>query len=92
MQGEFKVTLTFGNPLANFFADKSLSVPLSQVILYEVIVNLCMLLRRRKMGLFVSYAFVFYLELILNKPYIIDLLRKDKIELYVYTNFGDGRL
>ena len=59
MQGEFKVTLTFENPLANFFADKSLSVPLSQVILYKVIVNLCMLLRRLKMGLFVSYAFVF---------------------------------
>ena len=92
MQGEFKVTLTFENPLANFFADKILSVPLSQVMLYEVIVNLCMLLRRRKMGLFVSYAFVFYLELILNKPYIIDLLRKDKMGLYVYTIFGVGRL
>jgi hypothetical protein len=61
MQGEYKVTLTFENPLANFFADKSLSVPLSQVILYEVIVNLCVLLRRRKMGLFVSYAFVFFI-------------------------------
>jgi hypothetical protein len=60
MQGEYKVTLTFENPLANFFADKSLSVPLSQVILYEVIVNLCMLLRRRKMGLFVSYAFFLF--------------------------------
>jgi len=33
MQGEFKVTLTFENPLANFFADKILSVLLSQVML-----------------------------------------------------------
>ena len=63
MQGEFKVTLTFENPLANFFADKSLSVPLSQVMLYEVIINLYMPLRRHKMGLFVSYALVFLFEI-----------------------------
>jgi hypothetical protein len=91
MQGEFKVTLTFENPLANFFADKILSVPLSQVMLYEVIINLCMLLRRHKMGLFISCT-IFFLELILNKPNIIDLLRKDKMGLYVYTIFGVGRL
>ena len=67
MQGDFKDTLnfqdglTFENPLTNFFTDKSLSVPLSQVMLFALIITLCMLFGRHKMGLLVSYAFVFLL-------------------------------
>jgi hypothetical protein len=96
MQGDFKNTLnfqdtlTFENPFTAFFSDKSLSVPLSQVMLFALIITLCMLFGRHKMGLLVSYAFVFYWGFIFNRPYFIDMLGNNTMGLYAYTIFGFG--
>ncbi|MBN4079873.1 hypothetical protein JYT60_01405 [bacterium AH-315-C08] len=94
MQGDYKDTLnfqdalTFENPFTAFFADKSLSVPLSQVILFALIITLCMLFGRHKMGLLVSYAFVFYWGFVFNRPYFIDMLGNNTMGLYAYTISG----
>jgi hypothetical protein len=94
MQGNYKDTLnfqdalTFNNPFSAFLADKTLSVPLSQVMLFALIITLCMLFGRHKMGLLVSYAFVFYWGFIFNRPHFIDMLGNNTTGLYVYTIFG----
>jgi hypothetical protein len=96
MQGDYKNTLnfpdalTFENPFATFFSDKSLSVPLSQVMLFAFIITLCMLFGRHKMGLLVSYAFVFYWGFIFNRPYFIDMFGNSTMGLYAYTICGFG--
>jgi hypothetical protein len=86
----FQDTLNLENPFATFFSDKSLSVPLNQVILFALVITLCMLFGKHKMGLLVSYAFVFYWGFIFNRPYFIDMLGNNTIGLYAYTIFGFG--
>ena len=47
----------FNNPISSFLADKSMSVPLGQVLLFAFMLTLCLLFGRHKLGLMVSYAF-----------------------------------
>jgi hypothetical protein len=82
MPTDFQDSITF------FLSDKSLSVPLSQVILFTFLMTLCMLFGRHKMGLLVSYSFVFYWGFIFNRNYFIDLLGNTTFGLYAYTLFG----
>ena len=96
MQGDYKNALNFQdtlkleNPFATFFSDKSLSDPLSQVMLFALVITLCMLFGKHKMGLLVSYAFVFYWGFIFSRPYFIDMLGNNTMGLYAYTIFGFG--
>ncbi len=80
----------FQDPFTAFLADKSLTVPLSQVMLFALIMTLCMLFGRHKMGLLIAYAFVFYWGFIFNRSYFIDLLGNSTMGLYGYTIFGFG--
>lgn len=78
----------FQDPITAFLADKSLSVPLGQVLLFAFLLTLCMLFGRHKLGLMVSYSFVFYWGFIFNRNYFIDLLGNTTAGLYTYTVFG----
>ena len=82
--------VNFQDPFTAFLADKSLSVPLSQVMLFALVITLTMLFNRHKLGLLVSYAFVFYWGFIFNRTYFIDMLGNNTTGLYVYTIFGFG--
>lgn len=82
--------VNFQDPFTAFLADKTLSVPLSQVMLFSLIITLCMLFGRHKLGLLVSYAFVFYWGFIFNRSYFIDMLGNNTMGLYAYTIFGFG--
>ena len=78
----------FRDSLTSFLADTSLSVPLSQVLLFTSLMTLCLLFGRHKLGLLVSYSFVFYWGFIFNRSYFIDLFGNTTIGLYTYTGFG----
>lgn len=78
----------FHDPLTSFLSDKSLSVPLGQVLLFALLLTLCMLFGRYKLGLLVSYSFVFFWGFIFNRSYFIDLLGNTSIGLYTYTVLG----
>ena len=78
----------FQDPITAFLTDKSMSVPLGQVLLFALLLTLCMLFGRHKLGLLVSYAFVFFWGFIFNRNYFIDLLGNTSIGLYTYTLFG----
>ncbi|MBT4622407.1 MAG: hypothetical protein HOC04_15000 [Nitrospina sp.] len=78
----------FQDPITSFLADKSFAVPLSQVLLFTLLMTLCMLFGRHKLGLMVSYAFVFYWGFVFNRSYFIDLLGNTSTGLYSYAVFG----
>lgn len=80
----------FQDPFSAFLSDKTLSVPLSQVLLFALLMTICMLFGRHKLGLMVSYAFVFFWGFIFNRSYFVDLLGNTSMGLYVYTLFGLG--
>ena len=65
-----------------------MSVPLGQVLLFAFMLTLCLLFGRHKLGLMVSYAFVFYWGFIFNRSYFIDLLGNTSSGLYTYGIFG----
>jgi len=78
----------FRDPISSFLADKSMAVPLGQVLLFALLLTLCMLFGRHKLGLMVSYAFVFFWGFIYNRSYFIDLLGNTSTGLYTYAMFG----
>jgi len=80
--------MSFQDPISAFLSDKTLSVPLSQVLLFTLLMTICMLFGRHKLGLMVSYSFVFFWGFIFNRSYFIDLLGQTTMGLYLYTLFG----
>ncbi|KMP12128.1 hypothetical protein UR09_01740 [Candidatus Nitromaritima sp. SCGC AAA799-A02] len=80
--------LDFRDPVTRFLSDKSLSVPLSQVLLFAFLICLCMLLGRHKTGLLVSYSFVFYWGFVFNREYFVNILGQTTGGLYLYMTFG----
>lgn len=79
---------SFQDPFSAFLSDKALSIPLGQVLLFTLLMTLCMLFGRHKLGLMISYAFVFFWGFIFNRSYFIDLLGNTSGGLYSYALFG----
>ena len=65
---------SFQGPISAFLADKTLSIPLGQVLLFTLLMTLCMLFGRHKLGLLISYSFFFFWGFIFNRSYFVDLL------------------
>ena len=57
-------------------------------ILFTLLMTLCMLFGRHKLGLLISYAFVFFWGFIFNRSYFIDMLGNTTMGLYTYALFG----
>ncbi|MFQ5715483.1 MAG: hypothetical protein ACE5GQ_00110 [Nitrospinales bacterium] len=74
--------------LLNFLADNSLNVPLGQVLLFVLLIAICFFLGRHKLGLLISYAFVFYWGFIFNRAYFVDVLGETTFGLYIYVFCG----
>jgi hypothetical protein len=77
-----------GISLLQFFSDKEFSVPVWEVALLIFINSVCILLGRYKLGLFISYFFVFYWGFMLNRPYFVDMLGNMTLGLYLYATAG----
>jgi len=71
-----------------FFSGKEFSVPLWEVGFLVVVNSLCLLLGKHKLGLIVSYFFVFYWGFIINRGYFVDVLGNMTVGLYIYGICG----
>jgi len=80
--------IDFRDPITVFLADKAISVPMAQVMLFAVIMCFCLLLGRHKLGLLISYAFVFYWGFVFQRNYFIDLLGNTTSGMYLYAVSG----
>ncbi|HOJ71500.1 MAG TPA: hypothetical protein PK864_07415 [Syntrophorhabdaceae bacterium] len=74
--------------IIDFFIGKDFAVPIWEVMLLVVINSICLLLGRHRLGLIVSYLFVFYWGFIINRGYFIDFLGNMTWGLYIYAISG----
>jgi hypothetical protein len=74
--------------LLQFLSAKDFSVPLWEVILLVFINSMCLLLGRHRLGLIVSYFFVFYWGFIFNSKYFVNILGEFTWGLYIYVVSG----
>ncbi len=74
--------------IIEFFTGKEFSVPLWEVALLVVINSICLLLGRHRLGLIVTYFFVFYWGFILNRGLFTDMLGNMTCGLYLYGSSG----
>jgi len=71
-----------------FFSDSNLIIPLAQVTAYMFICAFCFLFRKHKLGLIISYCFVFYWGFIFGGEYFVNQQGENLMELYVYFACG----
>lgn len=75
--------------ILEFFSDMEFfSVPFGQIIFFVVLNSLCLLFARYKLGLLLSYCFVFYWGFISNREHFIDKLGNTTWGLVVYALSG----
>ena len=71
-----------------FLNDKNFSVPLGQLVVFVAINSFCLLFGRYKLGLLLTYCFVFYWGFLFNKDYFVDMLGNTTWGLYIYAISG----
>ena len=71
-----------------FLSDNNLTIPLAQVVMYMFICAFCFLFQKYKLGLIISYCFVFYWGFVFGGEYFVNLEGKNMLELYVYLACG----
>lgn len=64
-----------------FLMDNRLMVPLWQMMLYTVIISFCLLLKRYRLGLSVSFIFCFYWGFIANREVFLGRGNIDRFSL-----------
>lgn len=74
--------------ILGFLNDKEFVVPVPQVALLIAINSFCLLLGKHKLGLLLSYGFVFYWGFIFNRPYFVTALGETMVGMYVYAVMG----
>jgi hypothetical protein len=79
---------SFQDPFSAFLADQTLSIPLGQVLFFTLLMTLCILFGRHKLGLLISYVFVFFWGFIFNRSQFVDLLGNTSSGLYIYGLSG----
>ncbi|QPJ64723.1 MAG: hypothetical protein G3M78_04690 [Candidatus Nitrohelix vancouverensis] len=80
--------IDFRDPLTAFLADKTMSVPMGQALIFVILICLCMLFMRFRLGLLISYMFVYYWGFVFNRSYFVDILGDTTTGLYLYTFSG----
>ena len=74
--------------IGDYFGDAELSVPLAQVILFTFLIAFCFFFGRHKLGLLISYSFVFYWGFVFNRQNFINMLGDSSLALYIYSVGG----
>jgi hypothetical protein len=78
----------FWDSFTLFLSDKTLVVPLGQVVLFVFLVSLCFFFGRHKLGLLISYVFVFHWGFIFNREYFITILGDTSMSFFFYVLSG----
>jgi hypothetical protein len=76
------------NVFYEFFLGKEFSVPLLEVIAFVIFNSICLLLGRYRLGLVISYCFVFYWGFIFNMSNFVEMFNGTSWGLPVYGFFG----
>jgi hypothetical protein len=74
--------------LIGFFSDTTFSVPLAQVVVFVLLITVCLLLSRFRVGLLITLGFVFFWSFVLNFRYFVDLLNHRPWGLQIYALAG----
>lgn len=80
--------LDFRDPITRYLADNAFCVPLGQVVTLIFLISICLLVQKHKLGLLVSYTFVFYWGFIFNRDFFINSLGEVSVGLYLYCFLG----
>ncbi|PIQ95518.1 MAG: hypothetical protein COV67_14440 [Nitrospinae bacterium CG11_big_fil_rev_8_21_14_0_20_56_8] len=80
------------NQLLDFLSTQEFSIPLGQVVLYAFLSSLCLVFGKHKLGILVTFSFVFYWGFIFNRENFVNLLGQSSIGLYVYALLGMGMI
>ena len=84
--------MEFFDYILGFMADKEFTVPVAQVVTLIFLNSICLLIGKHKLGLLISYAFVFYWGFIFNRIHFISIMGENLIGLYVYAITGIAML
>ena len=77
------------NSFFGVFPDYGLfSIPFGQVLIFVILNSFCLLFARYKLGLLITYCFVFYWGFIANREYFIDKFGHTSWGLIVYSIAG----
>lgn len=76
------------NQLIGFLSSTTISVPLGQMVLFILVISFCMIGSKFKLGLLVTYVFVFYWGFIFNQSAFIDAAGQASTGLFAYAFFG----
>lgn len=76
------------NQVFEFFSKTTISIPLGQMVLFVIMVSVCMVTGKFKLGLLTTYIFVFYWGFIFNRAIFIDAAGNASMGLFVYAFFG----
>ena len=74
--------------LANILPTLEIGVPLYLVISYVAIISICILFLRLRLGLTVSFLFVFYIGYLYNRNILLDAIKGSTLGMLVYTISG----
>lgn len=80
--------MEFRDPISAFLADHSLCIPLGQVFSLTIMMSICLLIKKPKLGLLISYSFVYYWGFVFNESFFIDVSGNASTEFYVYCILG----
>ena len=71
-----------------FLSTNEFSIPVGQIVSYMFISTICFLLKRYKLGLMVSYAYVFYWGFLHASINFVDMMGKPTPGLIIYLFSG----
>jgi hypothetical protein len=71
-----------------FFSGREFAVPLWEVGFMILVNSICLLLGKHKVGLIVSYFFLFYWGFVVNRVHFVDALGNMTMGLYLYATVG----
>jgi len=72
----------------DFLSTNEFSIPLGQIVAYVFFNTICFFLRRYKLGLMISFAFVFYWGFLHASANFVDEMGKPTLGLFLYLASG----
>ena len=76
----------------NFITDKSLSVPLGELMIFIIFISMFLLYGRHKLGLICTFCFVLYWGFFINFRYFLTILDETTIGMPLYIFSGIAML
>lgn len=74
--------------LYDFITDKTISVPLGELIIFITFISFFLLYGNHRMGLITTFCFVLYWGFIINFNYFVSILGETSIGMPIYVLSG----